>query len=375
MKRLIHSLFALLLCAACAAPSAHGPFRQADYTPAYAAGFRIDSAAGRTSRLLRTLDPWQGAEGTSTELLLLRADEPVPEGFEGQVLPGEAHRIVCLSSTHVAMFHELGCADRIVGASGVRNLSTPGVAERLGTAGEIGYEGAVDWERLVALEPDLVTLFGVSGASPLEPKLRELGIPFVYLGEYLEQSPLGKAEWLVAAAELVGRRAEGETLFSAIPPRYEALKNLASQAEIRPRVMLNTPYGEHWFMASTTSYLARLIADAGGDYIYNENHTNRSLPIDTERAYLLLCEADYWLHLDPIASIDELQARHPRLGDVPCVQSGQLYNCDRRRTPAGGNDYWESGAVRPDRVLADLVAILHPALAADTTLYYYRKLR
>ena len=131
-------------------------------------------------------------------------------------------------------------------------------------------------------------LYGVNGASSMEGKLKELGIPFMYVGDYLEESPLGKAEWLVALAEVAGKRAEGETAFAEIPVRYNALKKRVTDAALdAPSVMLNIPYGDSWFMPSTKSYAVRLIADAGGDYIYKKNTGNASAPIDLEEAYLL----------------------------------------------------------------------------------------
>lgn len=118
----------------------------------------------------------------------------------------------------------------------------------------------------------LCCFFGVNGASAMESKLKELGIPFMYVGDYLEESPLGKAEWLVALSEVVGKRAKGEKVFADIPIRYNALKQKVSGAVLdAPSVMLNTPYGDSWFMPSTENYAVRLITDAGGDYIYKKN--------------------------------------------------------------------------------------------------------
>ena len=219
-------------------------------------------------------------------------------------------------------------------------------------------------------------LFGVSGASAMEPKLRELGIPYAYMGEYLEQSPLGKAEWLVAVAEIAGMRERGEEVFREIPLRYDSLKTLAAKAEQKPVVMLNTPYGDSWLMAPPSSYVARLIADAGGDYIYKKNTSNRSLPIDLEEAYMLTAQADMWLNAGSAASLGELKSQFPKFTNTRCVRNGAVYNCNKRLNAAGGNDYWESGVVRPDVVLHDLIAIMHPEALDenDRELHYYQRL-
>ncbi|MDE7122916.1 MAG: ABC transporter substrate-binding protein [Alistipes sp.] len=377
MKQRLFALAAILWALLAAACGHRGPsladFDRVIYAPSCASGFEIAGAEGAASTLLRVRDPWQGAEGVEQLLLIVRDGEPVPAGFEGQILRGDARRVVCMSSTHVALLSAAGGADRVVGASGVDYLSDPYVVAHRERIGEVGYEGNVDYERLVSLAPDLVLLFGINGASGMEEKLRELGIPFAYVGEYLEEDPLGKAEWMVAVGETIGRRAEAEQAFAPVAERYRALRDrVAAEALDAPSVMLNTPYGDAWFMASTRSYVARLVADAGGSYIYKGNDTNRSLPIDLEEAALLTAAADMWINAQA-ASLDDLRRRFPKFADARCVRNGSVYNADRRTNAAGGNDYWESGVVRPDRVLCDLVGIFHPELA-DGEPFYYRRL-
>ena len=346
------------------------------YKPSYASGFEIVGAEGRQSTLLKVFNPWQGAENTETTLFIVRNGEKIPAGFTGQVVKAGARRIVCLSSTYVAMLDALGQVDRVVGVSGRNYISNKYVTTHPEAVADIGFDGNIDYELLLAQRPDLVLLFGVSGASGMESKLLEMGIPFCYIGEYLEESPLGKAEWLVAVAETIDRREEGERAFAPIPERDEALKAKVAESAARPKVMINAPYGDSWFMASAESYVARLIADAGGDYIYRENTSNRSLPIDLEKAYLLASGADVWINAGSFRTLAEFRARLPKFAGVPCVRRGEIYNCDRRTNAAGGNDYWESGVVRPDVVLHDLIAVFHPEAldAADREMHYYRKL-
>lgn len=361
----------------CGGTGADDEFRLGVCMPRYAGGFEIVGAEGRQSTILRTLNPWQGAEGVATELFIARNGEKAPEGFRGEVLNGEARRIVCLSSTHIAMLDATGGVDRIVGVSGKNYVSNDYIAKNVEKIGDIGYEGNIDYELLVSLSPDIVLLYGVSGASGMEGKLRELGIPFAYIGDYLEDSPLGKAEWMVAVAEIAGCRERAEAVFAEIPLRYNELKEAVSAAGLpQPKVMLNTPYGDSWFMAPVSGYLARLIADAGGDYLYKKNTSNRSLPVDIEEAAVLVSEADVWLHVGDIRTVGELKRRLPKFADAGCVSRGDIWNCDLKSTPSGGNDYWESSAIHPDLVLRDLIKIFHPGLVTDDEPFaYYRRLK
>lgn len=377
MKKLLYILLSAILAAATAchprSAASLGDFDISLYAPAYSSGFEIFGAEGMKSTILKTYAPWQGAEGEETQLFIARNGEQAPADFPGQVLDGDARRIVCMSSTYIAMLDALGEPQRVVGVSGIDYISNPYVASHKEQIGDMGYDGNMNYERLLSLSPDIVLLFGVSGASAMEPKLRELGIPYAYMGEYLEQSPLGKAEWLVAVAEIAGMRERGEEVFREIPLRYDSLKTLAAKAERKPVVMLNTPYGDSWLMAPPSSYVARLIADAGGQYVYTQDTGNQSRPIDTEEAYRLAEMSDCWINVGSAASLKELAEIVPKFMDTRPVREGRVYNNNRRTNPSGGNDYWESGVIHPDLILQDLIRIFHPELT-DAEPTYYRKL-
>ena len=123
-------------------------------------------------------------------------------------------------------------------------------------------------------------------------------------------------------------------------------------------------------MESAAQLKVRLIADAGGDYIYKKNTSNRSLPIDLEEAYLLASQVDMWLHVGMANTLDELRAACPKFTDTRCFRNGYVYNNNARTNAAGGNDYYESAVVNPDLVLRDLVKIFHPELVAEDFVYY-----
>jgi iron complex transport system substrate-binding protein len=345
------------------------------YAPKYATGFCIVGAEGKQSTIIRVTNPWQSADQVEAMLFIARDGEKAPADFRGQVLKGDAERVVCMSSSYIAMLDAIGAVERVVGVSGKNFITNPYIVTNQSTIADVGYDGNINFELLVAQQPDIVLLYGITGACTIESKLNELGIPYIYIGEYVEEEPLGKTEWLVALAEIAGRREQGEAYFSEVPKRYENLKSLATAATSpMPKVMINTPYADSWFMASTTSYVARLIADAGGDYIYKRNTSNHSLPIDIEEAALLTTEADIWLNVESVNSLQDLKNQHPKFANMPCVLRGEVYSCNKRRVPGGGNDYWESGVVQPDVVLRDLIKIFHPELESDKEFVYYRRL-
>lgn len=380
IKRVFVALCALLF-AACAGEPARSleEFSTAIYTPSYATGFDISGAEGAASTLITVRNPWQGAEGVEKRLFIAREGERAPEGFDGQVIEGAAERVVCMSSTYVAMIDALDCTEKVVGVSGIDYIYNTRVREAAteGRVRDVGHDSDINFELLMTLRPDIVLLYGVAGENgTANSKLDELNIPYLYLGDYVEESPLAKAEWTVVMAEILGVRERGEEMFAGIAERYTSLRERVAQSTTeRPTVMFNTPYRDTWYMPSSRSYAVQLVEDAGGRYIYDGNHGTSSQPIDLEQAYLLTREADYWINVGQYTSIEELQRAYPRFADAKAVREGRVYSADRRKTAKGGSDFWESAVVNPDVVLSDLVAVLQPELnIVGDSLTYYKQL-
>lgn len=340
------------------------------YTPSHAAGFAV-LRAGDSSTMIAVADPWQGAQDVEAYLFLSRGGERAPEGFDGVVVEAPLRRVVCMSSSYVAFIDALGETDAVVGVSGARFVHNAAVREN---AREVGYDAQMNYELLAALRPDLVFVYGIAGENAqLTGKLNELGVPYFYIGEYVEQSPLGRAEWLVAFGEMFDRRGEAEEMFEQTRDRYMSVMELVSEVDTRPRVMFNAPYRDVWYLPAAGNYLARLVSDAGGDYDGGEG-TNESKAVGSEQAYVMALDTDVWLNPGHAVTLDEVLAENPRFERVTAVVNGRVYNCNACTTPAGGNDFWESGVVHPDVVLKDLVKILHPKLLPGHELRYFRHL-
>ena len=405
-KRVIWIMILAILANACGRQDAADFFGVTWYSPSEAEGFEIVGTEGCESRVIRVKTAWQGDKNgqdgirTSTssgkELFIARNGESPPEGFGGQVLDGNAERIAVTSSSHIALLDLIGEVRRVKAVSGIRYISNAYIRGHRDSIADIGYEAGADFEALAAAKPDIVLLYGISSSNAMEDRLRILGIPYLYIGEYLETSPLGKAEWVVAIAELLGCREKGEEAYRKIASGYEELTSSVPENAGKPKVMLNSPYGDTWFMASPESAMVSLIRDAGGEYVFKDRPENdrtgrssgqwKTPAIDFETAFILASKADVWLNVGQYRSLEQFLAEYPQFAAVKCVRDRQVYSCDRRSTEEGGSDFWESGTVRPDLVLEDLIRILHPGLhihegkglvtdrADGESLHYYRRL-
>lgn len=340
------------------------------YSPRYATGFEILSL-DNNNRIIRVTRPWQGADAQMQTLVIFDSEESA-KGYDGQYIVGPAERVVCMSTSHIAMLDAVDRVDAVVGVSGKQYVMNERVVNNPRVQ-DVGYDSNLDYECLLMLQPDIVLMYGVTAEnSTVTAKLRELGIPYLYLGDYIEESPLGKAEWLVCVAEIVGCRERGEARFDDIVERYNDICSSLEKRVERPKVMFNLPYQDVWYMPSDSSYMVQLIEDAGGDYIYKGvNSTSSSMGISLEEAYHLVSATDIWLNVGQCTTMSSLAEAAPHFMECEVVKQGRVYNNNRRRGPSGGSDFWESAIVRPDVVLADLVSIIS---GRGDNLYYYLSL-
>lgn len=327
------------------------------YAPTYASHFVVLSSGSDT--LLRVIDPWQGAKGVVR-------DYPVSgRGFG---------RVVAMSSSHTAFIEALGCSDLVVGVSGPQYISSAAFS----SLPDVGYDNNLNFELIVSLAPDLFTTYEISGEnSAAVEKLRSLGIDPLYVADYLEQSALAKAEWVVAFGALMGEFGRSIDIFQKVEHRYDSLRRsvaarIDSLGVSRPVVMLNSPYNDVWYMPSDDSYFVSMIDDAGGSYVGRGWSGNVSRAVSIEAAYALLAKSDVWLNPSAATnSVADLETANALLGRVAIP----VYNNTARGGRSGGSDFWESGVLRCDIALADLVSMLYPEMPTDHKLYYYKRLR
>ncbi len=338
-------------------------------------GFLIQNFG--TWQKLTVVDPWQKSTNTRFDYFLVKKGSKIPEEIKDQqIFFTPLHKVICLSTTHIGFLDALGEVASITGLSGSKYLSNTevkrGVAEN--RIQEVGNERGLNYEMILQLKPDVVFAYGVGSEINAQlNKLQDLGIPVVLVGEYLEQSPLAKAEWIKFFGTFFGKEKPADDIFAKISANYNSIKGTVANEANKPVVLTGLPFKDTWWMAGGQSNLAVLIGDAGGDFLWKENQSREAFPVSLEEVFLRAAKADFWINCGSVNTIDELLAYDQRFSVLPVVMKSQIYNNNLRSTADGGSDYWESGVVHPDLVLADLVAILHPEKIANRDFYYYKK--
>jgi iron complex transport system substrate-binding protein len=204
--------------------------------------------------------------------------------------------------------------------------------------------------------------------------LAETGIPVAVEGSYMEESPLGRAEWIKFTAAFLGKGAEADSAFAVVDSSYRALAALARTAKRRPTVFVGAPFGGSWWVASGRTYVGRLLADAGGDYLWASDTTRGSLHLDMEAVLGRAADADFWINAGEWKDLADAERKDPRNALFKAWKEGHVYANDAIRCDAGGRDFFETGASRPDWILADLIHILHPELLPGHKPRWYRRL-
>lgn len=341
-----------------------------------AKGFSIQNFGGWQK--LTVVDPWQKSVDTHFDYFLIKKGEKVPEEIKQQhIFFTPLRQVICLSTTHVGFLDALGEAASITGLSGSKYLTNKevnkGVAEN--RIREVGYENGLNYEMILQLKPDVIFAYGVGSEINAQiNKLQDLGIQVVLVGEYLEQSPLAKAEWIKFFGAFFEKEKLAEDVYAKISTNYNSIRAKAADETDKPAVLTGLPFKDTWWMAGGQSNLAVLIGDAGGNFLWKEDQSKEAFPVSLEEVFLRASKADFWINCGSVNTMDELLAHDQRFSVLPAVRKSQVYNNNLRSTADGGSDYWESGVVHPDLVLADLVAILHPEKSVNKDLYYYKKL-
>ncbi|ABA24873.1 Periplasmic binding protein (plasmid) [Trichormus variabilis ATCC 29413] len=322
-------------------------------------------------------NPWQNAK-TQFQYVLVQCGTPTPQGFkQAQVITVPINSIVSLSTTHLPHLAKLDVVDKLIGVSNIKQVNTPEVIERIKTGNitQVGNNSNVDIEKLLALNPDLVTTFGTGNSqTDSYSKLTEAGLKVGINAEYMEDTPLGRSEWLKFTALFFNQEAKAEKIFSEIAQKYTQIAAKAQSVKYRPSVFVGFNFKGTWFMPAGNSYVAKYLADAGGNYLWSDDKSNGSLPLSFEVVLERAANADYWLNFSQgWQNVKDLITEDNRYADFQAVKTGNLYNNNARVNANGGNDYWEGGISNPDIVLADLIKILHPEILPNHQLFYYRK--
>ena len=340
----------------------------------YATQLTVVRHQGYTVATLK--NPWKPGK-TLHQYILVPADGEVPEG-EGTVVRTPLKRSVMFTTVHCAMLMSLGKEDCISGVADLKYIKIPWIQEQVkaGRIMDVGEGMSPVVEKIIDQRPDALFL------SPFENsggygRLEEIGIPIIECAEYMETSPLARAEWLRFYGMLFGCEAQADSLFAVVDSSYNALKNLVRNLETgdkkQPNVLVDKVTGSVWYVPGGKSTLGQLIHDAGGLYPWASDAHSGSVSLPFEAVLEKAGETDTWLFRyssDHDISYQELLSEHHGYNQFKAFRKRQVYGCNVERSL-----FYEESPFRPDWLLNDFIRILHPEQEGLDSLRYYKPLR
>ncbi|MBL7812890.1 MAG: ABC transporter substrate-binding protein [Bacteroidetes bacterium] len=297
------------------------------------------------------------------------------EGFLKLKRPG---RIVALSAVFTGMLEGLDMQNTLLAVDNTDYITSPRTVQRIGRNEivSVAAGGGLQREKLLQLKPDLVVGYYIDpkGHEELQ-QLEKAGAPVLYCQNFLENDPLARAEWIKVFGWLGKQSQRAEALFNEVDEHYQSLRGWDSTDNYHPGVIINAPYHGVWDAPAGGSYMARLIADAGGNYLFAHTAGTGRIPLNLEKIVANGNKAEVWLNPGACADLECLLLMDKRLSAIEAFQNKKVYNCTKTLNSKGGNAYWEYGVMRPDLVLADLCRILHPGFLPEHEFVFYEPLK
>ncbi len=340
-----------------------------DYV-SFARGFDVIIHQGFAEVVI--FNPWHRAD-TLKHFFVIKQADTLPLRVEKKtVLRVPLKRIIALSATQWGPLIELGHIGSIVGVSEGRFINDSLIRQQLkaGKVTDVGGESHYDVEKMLTLEADAVLYSPNTAGVPAE--LSYSLMTLIPWADYFENHPLGRAEWIKLLGLLVGEEERAFQVFNQIAVEYQELKLLAASAQERPTVFSDKAFAGQWYVPCGQSYLARMLADAGSDYIFSALEGEASVPLDIEAIFSKAAHARFWriAQAAPEAySYKQLLAENEFYGGFDAFKNHRIIFCNTAATA-----YFERGSLEPQKMLADLIAIFHPQLLPEHKARYYQLL-
>lgn len=341
---------------------------------AHANNFTIEKEGKLTILSIKTA--WKNAQ-EQFQYVLYPKGTKAPSHYPNAItIPVPVERIICTSTVDIAFLDFLDATDKIVALSNGAYVYNNKVRERVtqGKILEIGGNNTIDYETALTTNADVALVYSI-GDQEAYQKFNEMGVPAILLSDFMEKTPLGRAEWAVFVACLLGKEVQAQEKCAEVAAKYQALKaKAANHTKEQPSVLTGAVYKGTWYIAGGKSLMATFIRDAGGRYLWAEDEGLSGVPLDFEAVYAKGLNADRWINMSSWTNKADLGQSEEKYQDFKAFQEGQLYNYYNRVTENGGVDIFESAIVNPHLVLKDFVHIFHDNVVHSDSLYYYKKL-
>ncbi|WP_051287133.1 ABC transporter substrate-binding protein [Algoriphagus mannitolivorans] len=350
-------------------------FEKTQIPLSYAKGFEIFK--GENFFEIHVSQGYTGAEKTYHYLILNEGAQHPKEGFDAVVqLP--VSTVALTSTTQIPHLDILGETSRLGAFPNPDLISSKAARDWIsqGKVRDLGRGPSANPELVIELQPSWIMISTLGEDLRYLDLLAQAGIPALINGEYVEQHPLGRAEWIKFTGILLGKYEEALAEFEKIEADYLEAEKLIAEAKTldRPKVLSGVMYQDIWYAPGAESWGARILENAGGDYIFSSESGTGSLQLNYEFVLDRAMDADYWIGSADFPDLKSMGDSEARYRSFSPWKNGKVFTYTGKKGETGGLEYFELGYMRPDLILKDLIKILHPELLPEYELYFYQKL-
>ena len=340
----------------------------------YAEGLEIYKYRGYT--IVKVTRPWPEAKKSFT-YVLQEKNSIIPDSLKQfSIIPVPIKSIVVTSTTHIPALEMLGVENTLVGFPNTNYISSEKTRKRIdsGNVREVGTNETLNTEVLIDMAPNVIVSFGLNDNNPTLDNLQKSGLKILLNGDWAEQYPLGKAEWIKFFGALYGLDSKAKTIFSKIEKEYKNTLALANKATSKPTVLSGAMFQDQWYVPQGDSWAALFLKDANSNYLWADSKGIGSLPLPFEKILEKSKNAEYWIAPGDFSSLKQMSESNPHYSEFDSFKNKKVYSYGINKGAKGGILYFEWSPTRPDWVLKDLIKIFHPELLPNHKLYFFQKL-
>lgn len=341
------------------------------YEIKYARGFDVKKTAEYTQIIIR--NPWDTTRYLQKYTLVPKNQELPTQLPTGTLIRTPIENVVTYGAIHCGVLNELNKIETVKGVCESQYIDLPYIREAVqkGLIPDLGEASAPDVEQIIEIQPEIIM------TSPFQHisygAVAKTGIPLLECADYMEATPLGRAEWIRLHGLFFDKEQLADSLFQATETRYNELKNkVFTHTTQRPTMFAEQKTGPAWFVPGGNSYMANFYKDAGSAYIWSENPSTGSISLSFEEVFDKAQNANYWLikyHSSQDLTYTQLKQEYRLYSEFDAFKNRNIYICNSGKVP-----FYEEMPLHPDRLLADLVWIFHPELMSDFTPRYFQKM-
>ncbi|WP_299049340.1 ABC transporter substrate-binding protein [uncultured Polaribacter sp.] len=287
-------------------------------------------------------------------------------------------RVVVTSTTHIPMVELLDEENAIVGFPYAKYISSKKTRQLIdaGKIKEVGKENSLNTEILLDLNPELVVGYSVSNADKSLTTLQKSGINVIYNGDWLEETPLGRAEWIKFFGVLFDKEKQADSIFNVIESNYIKAKQIAANITGKSTVLSGAIMSKDiWSLPAGESFVAQLLQDANLNYLWKNIKGKGSLSLSFESVFDKGIHADYWIAPGYFSSKEEMINNNKLYGKFKAFKNNNIYTSSSKKGETGGVIYYELAPTRPDLVLKDLIKIAYPNLIPKYEFTFFERMQ